>query len=519
MFDHMEGIIKALAKKQIQWKVDIRRAMRSARSKLSAYYAEVTPESGLLLILVQMLDPYRKTRMFQHWDKRAGVSPASPGSYTSQYTQAFLDYWEKNYVSKMIEKATIKLEPAGPSPAKANAGSLPKPSNFVYCVDSDSDDEIPASLLTATPRRTNHRAQLVGIARQYLENSRIDAASIGQINPANDDSLTDPDANPNDVTGSFWSPSVAAWWKQQVNTASEYAPMAEMARDIFSVIPHGVGVEASFSLGRDVIGWRQSKTSGSTLQQKVVVRQWARSNQGILADTFSDTLLDNDVEGKVDAEQSKLKKLATLTDFMHWSKRSSELRAAQKKLRAQNSNKCSHGFISDEEEFSASSWDAFDDNGEGAFDTFISNKKPTAVNLGKVNTRYALQEYVKRIPRVDRQAGTTDVDTDEDLEDSDEEALWADTDIDDGDDAEESEEEVLSAACAQSADTDDEMEPEDDIFAAPKIQNFIKPRRSGRLAATASKSILRVASPPRKEDGTKNAEPPRRKKNAKFVQG
>jgi hypothetical protein len=28
------------------------------------------------------------------------------------------------------------------------------------------------------------------------------------------------------------------------------------------MIPHVVRVEASFSLGRDVIGWRQSKTTG-----------------------------------------------------------------------------------------------------------------------------------------------------------------------------------------------------------------------------------------------------------------
>jgi len=45
--------------------------------------------------------------------------------------------------------------------------------------------------------------------------------------------------------------------------------------DIFSIIPHGVGVEASFSLGRDVIGWRQSTTTGETLGEQVVVRQVA----------------------------------------------------------------------------------------------------------------------------------------------------------------------------------------------------------------------------------------------------
>jgi len=58
-----------------------------------------------------------------------------------------------------------------------------------------------------------------------------------------------------------------------------------VARDIFSIIPHGVGVEASFTLGRDVIGWRHSKTTGETLREKVVVRQFARANNGILAGT------------------------------------------------------------------------------------------------------------------------------------------------------------------------------------------------------------------------------------------
>jgi hypothetical protein len=45
--------------------------------------------------------------------------------------------------------------------------------------------------------------------------------------------------------------------------------------DIFSIIPDGIGVEDSFSLEREVIGWRQSKTTGETLCKKVVVRQFA----------------------------------------------------------------------------------------------------------------------------------------------------------------------------------------------------------------------------------------------------
>ena len=82
-----------------------------------------------------------------------------------------------------------------------------------------------------------------------------------------------------------------------------------MACDISSLIPHGVRVEASFSLGRDVIGWRQSKTTGETLGGKVVVRQFASANNGILAGTdpeFDTTNTENDSEMMKEAEERKL---------------------------------------------------------------------------------------------------------------------------------------------------------------------------------------------------------------------
>jgi hypothetical protein len=50
-------------------------------------------------------------------------------------------------------------------------------------------------------------------------------------------------------------------------------------------------VKASFSLAGDVIGWRQSKSTGDTLHEKVSVRQFARANHGILSGT--DQELDN----------------------------------------------------------------------------------------------------------------------------------------------------------------------------------------------------------------------------------
>ena len=39
MFDHMDGVMRALAKKKTQWKEDLFFAVKLARQKLSKYYA------------------------------------------------------------------------------------------------------------------------------------------------------------------------------------------------------------------------------------------------------------------------------------------------------------------------------------------------------------------------------------------------------------------------------------------------------------------------------------------------
>jgi hypothetical protein len=66
---------------------------------------------------------------------------------------------------------------------------------------------------------------------------------------------------------------------------SNYSNLPNALRDIFSIIQHGVGVEASFSLGRDVIDWKQSTTTSKTLCEKVVVMQVAQAKHRILAGT------------------------------------------------------------------------------------------------------------------------------------------------------------------------------------------------------------------------------------------
>jgi len=65
MFDHMDGVMHALAKTMTPWKEDLFFAMKLSRQKLSKYYAEVTPKKGMLLISAHILQPFRK---LQSWE-------------------------------------------------------------------------------------------------------------------------------------------------------------------------------------------------------------------------------------------------------------------------------------------------------------------------------------------------------------------------------------------------------------------------------------------------------------------
>jgi len=85
------------------------------------------------------------------------------------------------------------------------------------------------------------------------------------------------------ISSTFWIPDIADRLRLQEEMHSKYADLSNVAGDIFPIIPHGVGVESSFSLGGDVIGCRQSKTTGDTIRENVLVRQFARANNEILA--------------------------------------------------------------------------------------------------------------------------------------------------------------------------------------------------------------------------------------------
>jgi hypothetical protein len=84
MFDHMDGVMRALAKKKTQRKEDLFLAVKLARQKLSKYHAEVTPTMGMVLIFAHILDCFCNLRSVRKWDKGKGINPQDETSYTAQ---------------------------------------------------------------------------------------------------------------------------------------------------------------------------------------------------------------------------------------------------------------------------------------------------------------------------------------------------------------------------------------------------------------------------------------------------
>jgi len=318
MVDHMDGVMRALAKKKTQWKEDLFFAVKLARQKLSKYYGEVTPTTGMLLISTKILDPFRKLRSFRKWDKGMDINPEDESSYTTQYQEAFLKYVENEYWAKHRCAPVIKLETVPSSNLVPSATASGSYQSSFDPYDLSNDDEeywTPNNVPETTPGRSDRAVCLLTATRFYLNLPPEAPKNWGQINP----NLNDYHSNPMEISSTFWIPDITDWWRQQEEMHSKYADLSNVARDIFCIIPHGVGVEASFSLGRDIIGWRQSKTTGETLREKFVVRQFARANNGILAGTeweLDTPHTENDSEIKKEAEERKLHRMAKVHDFL-----------------------------------------------------------------------------------------------------------------------------------------------------------------------------------------------------------
>ena len=259
-----------------------------------------------------------------------------------------------------------------------------------------------------------------------------------------------------------------------------------MASDIFSIIPHGVGVEAS-SLGRDVIGWRQSKTTGETLRKKVVVRQFARANNGILAGTdpeLDNANTENDSEMKEEAEEKKLHRMAKVHDFLEMWQGSQNLRATQKESRAQNMQMTTVAYISDTEEIVKASWSLFQHDGAAAFK--LSERSPLPPPLSAKDLPGGRTQIlnVRPIRRINHDPVESDEDSaPESISDTEDWLNW-NGDLDNPNDSEDDCAPDVESDMEQDNTIEDPESPkQQDVSAAPNVPGLIRPTRKSKRHA------------------------------------
>jgi len=268
---------------------------------------------------------------------------------------------------------------------------------------------------------------------------------------------------------------------------SKYTDLSNVAPDIFSIIPHGVGVEASFCLGWDVIGWRKSKTTGETLREKVVVRQFARSNNGILAGTdpeLDNPNTENNSEMKKEVEERKLHRMAKVHDFLEMWLGRQNLRATWKECCAQNKQMTAIGYISDSEEIVKASWSLFQHDGVAAFK--LSERSPlppplSAKDLPGGRTQILNVCWIRRINR--HPVESDENSPPESISDTEDWLNW-NGGLDNPNDSEDDCAADVESDMEQDNSIEDPESPEQrDVSAVPNVPGLIRPTRKSKRHA------------------------------------
>jgi hypothetical protein len=266
------------------------------------------------------------------------INPEDETSYTTQSRQAFLMNVENKHCAKHrgVPVNTLDYLPSSKLIPSAVALGSCKSSFDLYDLSSDNEEYLtPNNVTETTPRLSDCAARLLTAARLYLNLPPKATRNWEETNP----NLNDYHSDPIEISSTFWILHITGWWCQLEETHSKYADLSNVVRNIFSIIPHGVRVEASVSRCCDDIGWRKSKTTRKTHRENVVGRQFARGNDGILAGTnpeLDTTNTENNSEMKNEVEESILHRMAKDHDFLEMWQGSQNIHATQNESRAQN---------------------------------------------------------------------------------------------------------------------------------------------------------------------------------------
>jgi len=160
--------MRGLSKKNTPWKEDLFFAVKIARWKLSKYYAELTPTTGMLILPAHILDPFRKLWSFRKWDRGMDINSQDETFYTTQYQEALLKYVENEYCAKhrRVPVNTYQSLPSSDHISFTTASRSGQSSIDPYDFSSNDEEYLtPNNLAERTPGRCDCTARLLTAGR------------------------------------------------------------------------------------------------------------------------------------------------------------------------------------------------------------------------------------------------------------------------------------------------------------------------------------------------------------------
>ena len=284
------------------------------------------------------MDPFRKLRSFSQWKNGMDINAVDETSYTIHHQKEFLKYVGNVYCARNRCLPVIKPESIlKNTPFPFTIASWSGQSSYdAYDLSSNGEQYImPKNEAETTSGWSNHASRILTVTRLYFNSQHRSPKNWGQINP----NLNDYHSDPLEIGSTFWIPDITDWRRQQEERHSMYANLSNVARDIFSIPPHGVSVGVSVSFGQDVIGCGDSKTIGENLRKNVIVRLFARANNGILSGdhrALGMETTENYLETNREAEERIWQRMADVHDFLEMWKGSWNLCATQKEYHTRN---------------------------------------------------------------------------------------------------------------------------------------------------------------------------------------
>jgi len=248
MFNHMDGVMWALANRKTQWKEDLYCIVTFVWQKLSKYYDEVTPTTGMLLISAHIRYPFRKLQSCRKWDKGMDINPEDETSYTTHYQKTFIKYGKNEHC--IIHKCLPVTKPE--SVLHNNLVSSAMVSKSVQALydpyDLSSNDEeylMPKNVAETKPGQSDCAACWLTATRLNVNSPPEVPHNWGHIDP----NLNNYHCSPMEISSTLLLADITVWRCQQEETHSMYANLFNVAYGILSIIPHCVEVKGDFPFG------------------------------------------------------------------------------------------------------------------------------------------------------------------------------------------------------------------------------------------------------------------------------